>query len=138
MGTKNGYDVMSSACPTRQVLDRIADKWTLLVVTALEAGGTLRFSELKRAIGGVSQKMLTQTLRTLERDGMVTREALPTVPVTVRYTLTPIGSRLAAAVGAIRSFAYENIEAIDAARDAYTPGEGSPPTPVSRASRAGA
>jgi DNA-binding HxlR family transcriptional regulator len=113
MDTDARYDVMSADCPTRQVLDRL--------------------SELKRSIGGVSQKMLTQTLRALERDGMVHREALPTVPVTVRYTLTPMGHRLATAVSVIREFAYAHMLEIETARTAYVPPDGSPPTPVATA-----
>jgi DNA-binding HxlR family transcriptional regulator len=97
METKPQWNMMSAACPTRQVLDRIADKWTMLVIVALQ-DGTLRFSELRRGIEGISQKMLTQTLRALERDGMVERDVIPTVPVTVRYTLTPLGHSLADAV----------------------------------------
>jgi DNA-binding HxlR family transcriptional regulator len=116
------------------VLDRIADKWTMLVIVALEHG-TLRFSELRRSIDGITQKMLTQTLRALERDGLVEREVIATVPVTVRYTLTPLGHSLADAVGVIRTWAYTNMDAIDAARQAYQPGSGAPPTPTATSSR---
>jgi DNA-binding HxlR family transcriptional regulator len=126
------WNMMSAACPTRQVLDRIADRWTMLVICALQ-DGTLRFSELRREVEGVSQKMLTQTLRGLERDGMVQREVIPTVPVTVRYTLTPLGHSLAEAVSAIRTWAYDNMTAIEAARAGYTPPPGAPPTPVAQA-----
>src|SRR5215212_6438346 len=118
METTSRWNMMSAACPTRQVLDRIADKWTMLVVVALE-GGTLRFSELRRSVDGITQKMLTQTLRALERDGMVEREVIPTVPVTVRYTLTPLGHSLARAVDGIRRWAYANMDEISAARDAF-------------------
>src|SRR5204862_4227112 len=134
METADRWNMMDADFPTRQVLDRIADKWTMLVIVALEHG-TLRFSELRRAIHGISQKMLTQTLRGLEREGMVEREIIPTVPVTVRYTLTPLGRSLAEAVGVIRSWAYENMDAIEAARQAYEPGTGAPPTPVATPSR---
>src|SRR5436190_23962533 len=130
METTARWNMMDADCPTRQVLDRIADKWTMLVIVALEHG-TLRFSELRRAIHGISQKMLTQTLRGLEREGMVEREIIPTVPVTVRYTLTPLGRSLAQTVGAIRAWAYANMDAIDAARQTYQPPTGAPPTPVS-------
>ena len=130
METNARWNVMNAACPTRQVLDRIADKWTMLVIVALE-DGTLRFSELRRAVDGITQKMLTQTLRALERDGIVDREVIPTVPVTVRYTLTPLGHSLAEAVGGIRRWAYANMDAIEAARAAYVPGTGMPPTPMS-------
>jgi DNA-binding HxlR family transcriptional regulator len=129
METTSRWNMMNAACPTRQVLDRIADKWTMLVIVALEHG-TLRFSELRRSVGGISQKMLTQTLRALERDGIVEREVIPTVPVTVRYTLTPLGHSLASAVSVIREWAYANMDAIETARAAYEPGVGSPPTPT--------
>jgi DNA-binding HxlR family transcriptional regulator len=126
--TTDRFNMMSAACPTRQVLDRIADKWTLLVVSALE-DGTLRFSELRRRVEGITQKMLTQTLRALERDGLVDREVIPTVPVTVRYTLTPLGHSLANTVEVIRTWAYTNMDAIEAARETYAPPVG-PPTPT--------
>jgi DNA-binding HxlR family transcriptional regulator len=129
METISRFDVMNAACPTRQVLDRVADKWTMLVVVALQ-DGTLRFSELRRRIEGITQKMLTQTLRGLERDGMVSREVIPTVPVTVRYTLTPLGHSLADAVSVIRAWAYANMDAIETAREAFEPGTGAPPTPA--------
>jgi DNA-binding HxlR family transcriptional regulator len=129
MDTAPRFDMLKAACPTRQVIDRIADKWTLLAVLALESSGTLRFSELKRSIEGISQKMLTQTLRTLERDGMVRREVEPTVPVTVRYSLTPLGFSLARAVAALREWSYSNMDAIEAARTEYVAPTG-PPTPA--------
>lgn len=115
MGT-NSWDIMSVACPTRQVLDRIADKWTMLVVLALQQQGTLRFSQLRREIEGVSPKMLTQTVRALERDGMLCRTVIPTVPVTVTYELTGLGHRLGVVVSKVREWAYANIEQIEAAR----------------------
>lgn len=113
------WDLMRTACPTRQVLGRVADKWTMLVVLALEESGTLRFSQLRRHIEGVTQKMLTQTLRGLERDGMLTRTVIPTVPVTVNYTLTDLGHRLSAAVAVIRQWSYDNIDQIETARANY-------------------
>jgi DNA-binding HxlR family transcriptional regulator len=134
METHQRWNMMDAACPTRQVLDRIADKWTMLVIVALE-DGTLRFSELRRRVEGVTQKMLTQTLRRLERDGMVDREVIATVPVTVRYTLTPMGHSLADAVNVIRTWAYDNMDAIETARGAYEPGTGAPPTPVATPAR---
>jgi DNA-binding HxlR family transcriptional regulator len=112
------FDVMNDACPTRQVLARVANKWTMLVVLALE-GGTLRFSQLRTRVEGVTQKMLTQTLRALERDGIVTRRVYPTVPVTVEYALTPLGHSLSAAVAVIRNWAYTNMPDIEAARRQY-------------------
>jgi DNA-binding HxlR family transcriptional regulator len=113
------WDMLKQQCPTRQVLTRIADKWTMLVITLLAEEGKLRFSELRRQIEGISQKMLTQTLRGLERDGLVTRTVYPTVPVTVEYRLTDLGGSLADAVTAIRTWAYANMDEIEAARESY-------------------
>jgi DNA-binding HxlR family transcriptional regulator len=113
------WDAMKAACPTRQVIARIADKWAILVITALEGDEAVRFSELRRRIEGVSQKMLTQTLRALERDGLVSRTVYPTVPVTVEYRLTPLGQSLTEAVDAIRDWAYGHMSEIELARDAF-------------------
>jgi DNA-binding HxlR family transcriptional regulator len=126
------FDIMSAACPTRQVLRRIGDKWTMLVISALADRGTLRFSELSREIEGVTQKMLTQTLRALERDGLVEREVFATVPVTVQYTLTPLGQSLGEAVGTIRAWAYGHMDEIEVARDRFDaqPAPSGPPTPM--------
>jgi DNA-binding HxlR family transcriptional regulator len=112
------WNVYAAGCPTRQALDRIADKWTALVVGLL-AEGPHRFGELRRAVDGISQKMLTQTLRSLERDGLVDRRAYPTVPVTVEYSLTPLGLTLTEPLAAIRAWAEEHIEAVLAARERY-------------------
>jgi DNA-binding HxlR family transcriptional regulator len=103
-------------CPTRQALDRIADKWTALIVGLLEERPH-RFGELRRAIEGISQKMLTQTLRSLERDGLVRRRVIATVPVTVEYSLTPVGRTLAKPLGAVRDWAEKHIEAVLEARN---------------------
>ena len=102
--------------PTRETLARIADKWTLLVTGCLGAE-TKRFSELRRGIPGISQKMLTQTLRSLERDGLVTRTIYPTIPPRVEYALTPLGRSLDEPLAAVRSWAEANIAAV---RDAQT------------------
>ena len=112
------FDVMENACPTRQVLSRIADKWTMLVVLALD-DGTLRFSQLRSRVRGVTQKMLTQTLRGLERDGLVSRRVHPTVPVTVEYTLTPLGHSLGEAVAVIRGWTYSHMNEIEVARHQF-------------------
>jgi DNA-binding HxlR family transcriptional regulator len=85
--------VMDAQCPSRLVLDRIADKWTALIIQIL-ARGTMRYAALQREIGGISQKMLTQTLRTLERDGLVQRKVHPVVPPKVEYSLTKLGRTL--------------------------------------------
>jgi len=85
--------VMDAQCPSRLVLDRIADKWTALIIQIL-AQGTMRYAALQREIGGISQKMLTQTLRSLERDGLVQRTVHPVVPPKVEYALTRLGRTL--------------------------------------------
>jgi DNA-binding HxlR family transcriptional regulator len=113
------WDALSQRCPTRELLARIGDKWSVLVVTALEPYPHLRFSELKRQIEGISQKMLTQTLRELERDGFLVRSVEATVPVTVRYRLTRTGRGLAIVVAALRTWSYANIEAIQKARQSF-------------------
>ena len=85
--------VMDSQCPSRLVLDRIADKWTALIIQLLSKR-TMRYAELQREIGGISQKMLTQTLRSLERDGLVERKVYPVVPPKVEYSLSRLGRTL--------------------------------------------
>ena len=110
-----GYDVYRAACPTRQALDRIADKWTALIVGLL-AERPHRFNELRRAIDGISQKVLTQTLRSLEVDGLLTRRELGGKPVSVEYALTPLGRSLVAPLAAIRDWAEQHIEEVLAAR----------------------
>ena len=109
------YDVFNALCPTRQALDRIADKWAALLVLLL-AERPHRFGELRRRIDGISQKMLTQTLRNLERDGLINRQAFATVPVTVEYSLTPLGETLVGPVSAIRDWAEGHIEEVLAAQ----------------------
>ncbi|TRW14907.1 winged helix-turn-helix transcriptional regulator [Glacieibacterium frigidum] len=100
------------------VLTRIGDKWTVLIVMML-ADGPRRFNELKRAIGGISQRMLTLTLRGLERDGLVTRTVFPTIPPRVDYALTDLGHSLLVPVRALGGWAFEHIPTIEAARDAF-------------------
>jgi DNA-binding HxlR family transcriptional regulator len=111
-------NVYSAFCPTRQVLDRIADKWTVLVLGLL-ADGPVRFNRMRREINGVSQKMLSQTLKNLERDGLVHREAKATVPVTVEYSITPLGRTLAETVGAITVWAQAHIADVQQAQQRF-------------------
>ena len=113
------WNMMKAACPTRQVLDRIANKWTMLVILSLKEE-TLRFSELRARIEGVSQKMLTQTLRGMESDGIVQRTVYPTVPVTVEYSLTDLGRSLSGMVDVLRGWAYGHMSDIEEARRDYT------------------
>jgi DNA-binding HxlR family transcriptional regulator len=112
------YDAFLAVCPSRQVLARISDKWVTLILVAL-AGGPLRYRDLGRIIAGVSQKMLTQTLRTLERDGLVTRTVTASVPARVDYQLTPLGESLMPAVNAVKAWAEQHITEIEASRAAY-------------------
>jgi DNA-binding HxlR family transcriptional regulator len=113
------YNAYVAECPSRQVLDALSDKWVTLVLTAL-AGSPQRYSELSRTIAGVSQKMLTQTLRMLERDGLVTRTITPSVPVRVDYELTPLGHTLLPVVRAIKYWSETHIAEVQAARAAYS------------------
>src|SRR6202008_392762 len=80
----------SADCPTRQILDRVGDKWAVLILLLI-GHEPMRFNALRRAIEGISQKMLSQVLKSLERDGLIRRRAIPTVPVTVEYSITPLG-----------------------------------------------
>ncbi|HEY0804194.1 MAG TPA: helix-turn-helix domain-containing protein [Pseudonocardiaceae bacterium] len=115
---KQAYNAFIDACPTRQLLDTLTDKWLCLVLAAL-SDGPLRYSELCRRIAGVSQKMLTQTLRTLQRDGLVARTVTPSVPVRVDYELTDLGRDLAPVTTAIKTWAEANMDRIELARLAF-------------------
>ncbi|MEU7696277.1 helix-turn-helix transcriptional regulator [Microbispora hainanensis] len=112
------YNAYVATCPSRKLLDTLSDKWVSLALTAL-AGGPRRYSELARTIAGVSQKMLTQTLRTMERDGLVSRTVTPSVPVRVDYRLTPLGEDLMPLLEAIKRWAEIHMEDVEAARQAY-------------------
>lgn len=107
-------------CPIRDVLDRIGDRWSLLALVTL-AAGTLRFTQLKRAIGDVSQRMLAQTLRGLERDGYVTRTVYPTVPPKVEYALTPLGRSLVEVLDPVITWAGAHHQEVRKAREKYVP-----------------
>ena len=108
----------SADCPTRQALDQIGSRWTVLVVTAL-GGGPLRYTDLSRRVEGVSAKMLTQTLRALERDGLVTRTVHAVVPPRVDYELTPLGRTLQAPIAALQAWAETTMPDVLAARARY-------------------
>jgi DNA-binding HxlR family transcriptional regulator len=113
-----GQDAREAACRVRQILDRISDKWSLVVIHQL-GSGTKRFTELKRGIDGISQRMLTATLRGLERDGIVHRTVHAVVPPRVDYELTPMGRSLHDAVAPLIGWVYANADDIDAARERY-------------------
>ena len=112
------YDVFDDRCPTRMMLDRLADKWALLVLDRLD-GGPVRFNRLRRDVRGISQKVLSQTLKRLERDGLVNRTVHPTVPVSVEYALTPLGRTLTETVAAFAHWAERNMDAVLTAQAAY-------------------
>jgi DNA-binding HxlR family transcriptional regulator len=129
---KVDYDAFLANCPSRQLLDRISDKWVALILAALGSGGphpdetdcvdaprSMRYSELSRRLAGVSQKMLTQTLRSLERDGLVTRSVTPTVPVTVTYDLTELGLSLHQVMRGIKVWAEANMDEVLTNRREY-------------------
>lgn len=107
----------------RDVLNRVGDKWSVLVIGTLGAG-PLRFNALRRAVEGISQRMLTLTLRGLERDGLVHREVHPTVPPQVEYRLTPLGETLLGTISALSAWAAEHREDIRAARARFDAAEG--------------
>ncbi|MDE3032277.1 MAG: helix-turn-helix transcriptional regulator [Acidobacteriota bacterium] len=111
-------NVLSAQCPTRQVLDLIADKWTTLVIYLL-ARGRQRYGDLHRQIGGISQKMLTQTLRKLERDGLVHRHVYPEVPPRTEYELTVLGHTLIEPMGALCAWAEGHLGELEQARRRY-------------------
>jgi DNA-binding HxlR family transcriptional regulator len=111
-------NVYSADCPTRQILDRVGDKWAVLILILLR-NDPLRFNQLRRAIEGISQKMLSQVLKSLERDGLVRRRAIATVPVTVEYSITPLGLTLAAAVDLLRDWAEQHLKDVTAAQRRY-------------------
>jgi DNA-binding HxlR family transcriptional regulator len=115
---KASLDLHDAACPGRQALDRIADRWTILVLLAL-ADGPMRFTELARRIERVSQKMLTQTLRGLERDGLLTRTVHASVPPRVDYELTPLGRTLDGPITAVQQWALDHMGDVLTARAAY-------------------
>jgi DNA-binding HxlR family transcriptional regulator len=112
---REAYNAFIAECPSRQLLDRLADKWATLLLVAL-ADGPQRYSELARTVAGVSQKMLTQTLRGLERDGLIARHVTPSVPVRVDYELTDLGCSLLPLVRAVKDWAEVHMGDVRAAR----------------------
>ena len=115
---KAEYDAFLAKCPSRQLLERISDKWVALILAAL-GSGPLRYSELSHRLAGVSQKMLTQTLRSLERDGLLTRTVTPTVPVTVTYELTDLGLSLQQLMRDMKAWAEAHMDEVLTNRKEY-------------------
>ncbi|MEV8515142.1 helix-turn-helix domain-containing protein [Dactylosporangium sp. NPDC051484] len=117
-GARSTYLMSMAACPTHRVLDRMGERWVSLILKEL-AHGPRRHGELARAVAGASQKMLTQTLRGLQRDGLVARSATASVPSGVEYRLTPLGESLLPVMAVVTQWAQRHIGDIDAARTAY-------------------
>ncbi|WP_229070528.1 helix-turn-helix domain-containing protein [Actinoplanes sp. DH11] len=124
--SKMAYDAFLAACPSHQLLDRVSGKWVTLILAGLGSGPdcageprAMRYSELARLVAGVSQKMLTQTLRSLERDGLVSRTVTPTVPVTVTYELTELGLSLHRTMRALKQWAETHMDDVFASRAAH-------------------
>ena len=113
------FDAFDAQCPSRRLLDAIGDKWASLVIVALGLRGPLRYTELSKQIAGVSQKMLTQTLRNLERDGLITRTVTPSVPIRTDYELTPLGASLLELLRQLKEWAEEHMPEVDDARARY-------------------
>jgi DNA-binding HxlR family transcriptional regulator len=115
------YDAFLANCPSRKLLDRISDKWVALILAALGSNErqAMRYSELSRQLAGVSQKMLTQTLRSLERDGLVVRTVTPTVPITVTYELTVLGFSLHQLMCDVKAWAEAHMDEVLANRAIY-------------------
>jgi DNA-binding HxlR family transcriptional regulator len=105
-------------CPMLTILEAVANKWAVLALANLWRG-PVRFNQLRRDIGEVSQKMLSQTLKTMERDGLVSREVFATTPVSVEYRLTPLGETLVATVAALRNWSEAHIQDVHASRRRY-------------------
>ena len=119
MDRKEIRDAMFPECPVRNVLSRMMDKWTLLVLYTLEGQGTLRFNDLMRAIPDVSQKSLTVTLKSMEADGLVSRQVIPAVPVKVEYTLTERALTVMPLLDRLLSWSLENFSGIMADRQKH-------------------
>ena len=118
--TDDSHDVFSGECPARALLDRIADKWTTMLVGLLsENDRPVRFGDIRRQIAGISQKMLTQTLRDLERDGLVVRRAYPVIPPRVEYSLTPLGRTLEEPMRALSLWAESHMAEVHAAQQRF-------------------
>lgn len=115
-------NVLNDKCPSRQVITLIADKWSLLILWALNREGTLRYGELHRTVQGISQKMLTQTLRELERNGLVRRTVYEVIPPQVEYELTELGQSLKATLSGVCNWAQKNLGKVMEARADYDNG----------------
>ena len=112
------YNVYEAGCPTRALFERLADKWALLIIDRVYKG-PVRFNQLRRDIKGISQKVLSQELKKLQRDGLISRKVVPTIPVRVEYGPTALGSTLLEPVAGLTSWVQENMDAVLAAQAEY-------------------
>ncbi|MFD6393026.1 winged helix-turn-helix transcriptional regulator [Nocardia sp. NPDC060259] len=129
----NSVEAFLRDCPARQLLSVLADKWVLLVLGALRAAdGPVRFNELRRRLDGITQKMLTKTLRDLERDGLVRRTVYPTVPPRVEYAITALGADLGRISHAMGAWVVDHHHEITAARAEFDAAQGIEPAPLPR------
>ncbi|MGC4028945.1 MAG: helix-turn-helix domain-containing protein [Steroidobacteraceae bacterium] len=125
-----------NCAPVREILDRVGDKWSLYIIASLYEG-PMRFSSLKREVDGISQRMLTLTLRSLERDGLLTRTVYPTVPPQVEYQLTPLGRSLRTPIVGLLGWAIDNRGHMEKARARYDRQKSGKPAPARQAARSG-
>lgn len=116
-------ECFASDCPSRDIIDQIADKWSMMILSVLSSEAT-RFNEIKRRLEGISQKSLSQTLRRLERNGLVKREVLNTAPVAVQYSLSPMGRSLLPAFLALYAWTKDHMDKVEAARAEYDARQG--------------
>ncbi|GAA1577162.1 winged helix-turn-helix transcriptional regulator [Leucobacter aridicollis] len=118
MNDEQAFDPYNPNCPSRQLVDRIGDRWTVLIIGAL-ASGPARYGELADSVAGISPRMLSQTLKALERDGLVAREAFAEIPPRVVYSLTPSGESLRPVLLAVETWARQHMPGVLAAREAF-------------------
>lgn len=114
--SKPAADILDANCPSRTVLRHVTDRWTPMIVTVLHRETKVRFSDIRTRVGGISGKVLTETLRSMECDGLVLREVTPSIPPRVDYSLTPLGTSLVAPIDAIRQWAEAHVDAVEANR----------------------
>ncbi|WP_285620857.1 helix-turn-helix domain-containing protein [Kineosporia sp. NBRC 101677] len=115
----SSWDPYARGCPSRDLLDQIGSKWAVLVLGELGRRGACRFTQLRQELEGISEKMLTQTLRTLERDGLLVRTVYPEAPIRVEYELKPLGQTLRGPLKALTEWSVQHIEDVVDAREAY-------------------
>lgn len=113
------YNVYARDCPARLFFERLAERWILLIIGVLRDGEPKRFSELKRQVQGISQKVLSQKLKQLERDGLISREVFATMPITVKYQLTDLGLGFAQTVEQVSGWAEQNVDRVIKSHQAY-------------------